>query len=165
VALLDYTTYDDIRAVLGVSSDEIEDTTLSLSVYEFGLASEIRGVSRTLVSDLAAVAAIPEEDWTDPQRELMEGMSLFATYSVAKQLLTSLPLFSPKEQTDGKASLVRYAMNPYEETIRRVEAEYKRFRTELDEIYAAFKSTSASARAVLTLMYVSSPSSDPVTGT
>ena len=164
MALLDYTTYDDIRAVLGVSTDEIEDATLSLAVYEYGLASEIRSVSRTLVSDLATVYAIAESSWTDAQRELVEGMSLFCTYSVARQLLTSLPLFSPKEISDGKASTVRYSTNPYEETIRRVENEYVRYKTELDSAYAAVKSSSVTARIDRTFMVVSTPTSDPVTG-
>lgn len=165
MAILDYTTYDDIRAVLGVSSEELEDATVSLQVYEFGLSSEIRSVSRTLVSDLATVVASPEAGWTDVQRELVEGMTLFCTYSVARQLLTSLPLFSPKEITDGKASQVRYSTNPYEETIRRVQAEYSRFKTDLDAIYASFKSSTATASTTRILM-IGGPSTsiNPITG-
>ena len=45
MALLTYTTYDDIRAALGVSSDEIEDATLSLSLYELNLTSDLTGES------------------------------------------------------------------------------------------------------------------------
>lgn len=164
MALLDYTTYDDIRAILGVSTDELEDGTISLSVYEFGLSSDIRSVSRTLVADHAIVAAIPESSWTDTQREFMEGMSLFCTFSVARQLLTSLPLFSPKELGDGKATQVRYSDNPYKEVIRRVEAGFDKYRLELEAVYAEIKSSSAAARTDRIFMIVSSPTTDPVTG-
>lgn len=165
MAMLDYTTYDDIRAVLGVSSDEIEDSTLSLQVYEFGLSSEIRAVSRSLATDVATVIAIAEGSRTTAEAELLEVMSLFATYAVARQLLTSLPLFSPKEISDGKASQTRYATNPYEETIRRVESEFNRFKAELEEVYASYKSTTAQSRVERTYLMVSSPASDPITGT
>jgi uncharacterized protein (UPF0335 family) len=164
VALLDYTTYGDIRAVLGVSEDEIEDSTLSLQVYEFGLSSEIRAVSRSLVSDVATVIAKEESTRTATESELLEVMTLFSTYAVARQLLTSLPLFSPKEISDGKASQTRYSINPYEETIRRVETEFNRFKAELEEVYASYKSTTAQARVERTYILVSSPSTDPVTG-
>ncbi len=165
MALLDYTTYDDIRAALGVSSDELSDATLSLAVYEYSLASEIRAISRQLASDAATVSAIDEGTRTATEQELVEVMSLFCTYTVARQLLPSLPLFSPKEQSDGKASLSRYSTDPYRETMKRVEQEYARFRADLQAVYADYKATSTTTSTPRVYMVVSSPSSDPVTGT
>lgn len=162
--VLDYTSYDDIRAVLGVSEDEIEDTTLSLSLYEFGLAAEIREVALTLDSDLVIVSAIEADDRTTEEANLYESAYLFSTLSVAKQLLTSLPLFSPKEITDGKASMSRYAANPYEATMKRVESDYLRYKNALTTAYASYKLTTASARSVLVYMGISTPSTNPITG-
>lgn len=164
MAMLDYTTYDDIRAVLGVSSDELEDSTLSLTVYEYGLSSELRSINRAIPTDHATVAAKSESTWTNEERDFIEVMSLFSTYAVARHLLTSLPLFSPKEISDGKASMVRYSINPYEETIKRVEGMYQRYRDELETVYSAYKVETAPSRPLRTFMSVASPSSDPITG-
>lgn len=164
MALQDYTTFEDIRAALGVSEDEIEDATLSLSLYEFSLSADIRSVSLTLTADYATVSSKQPSERTNDEVVLVECMTLFTTYSVAKHLLTSLPLFSPKEVTDGKASVTRYPTNPYKDTMERVESQYVKFRDALLTAYAAYKATTASSRTTRTLLSVSSPSFDPVTG-
>lgn len=164
MAVLDYTTYDDVRAALGVSEDELEDATLSLSLYEFSLSADIRSVSLTLSADYATVANKDPGARTEDEIVLLESASLFATYSVARHLLTSLPLFSPKEITDGKASAVRYSINPYKDTMDRVESMYSRYRDALTTAYAAYKVTSATTRTVPIFMAVSQPGTDPVTG-
>lgn len=164
MAILDYTTYDDIRAALGVSTDELEDATLALSLYEFGFSADLRSVSLGIDADYATVLAIEESSWTSDQRVFVECATLFATYSVAQQCLASLPLFSPKEITDGKASVTRYAQNPYKDTMQRVEAWYNRYRDALITAYAAFKATSRTERTTLVFMASAALSTDPVTG-
>lgn len=165
MAILDCTTYDDIRAALGVSSDELEDATLALSLYEFGLSADLRSLSLTISTDFATVSNIAEDTQSEVEKVFVECMSLFATYSVANQCLTSLPLFSPKEITDGKASVTRYAQNPYKDTMDRVEAAYIKFRDALTTAYAAYKTTARDDRAVIQFMAVIGLSTDPVTGT
>lgn len=163
--LLSYTTYDDIRAALGVSSDELEDTTLSLAVYQFGLSADVRAVSLTLASDVATVRAKAVETRTEQESVLLEAMTLFATYSVAKQLLGALPLFAPKEMTDGKAGQARFALDPYKATIKSVNEDYGRYRAALVTAYADYKSSSTDEVPLIPLLRVSTPSSDPVLGT
>lgn len=165
VALVDYTTYDDIRAALGVSEDELEDATLGLSLYSFSLSADIRSVSLTLAADYATVSAKDEPTRTENEQILVECMSLFCTYSVAKHLLTSLPLFSPKEITDGKASAVRYSTSPYKDTMARVEEMYGRYRDALATAYAAYNQSRAADRTPRVYVSVARPSSDPVLGT
>lgn len=164
MALTDYTTFDDVRAALGVSADELEDATLSLPLYEFGLMAEIRGVSLDLDSDFTTVASKDSSTLTSAESVLFESMVLFCTYAVGRQLLTSLPLFSPKEISDGKASVGRYAMNPYKDTIERVERDYQRWRDALVTAYAAYKATSAPTRVLPVLLSRSALATDPVTG-
>ena len=163
MALLTYTTYDDIRAALGVSSDEIEDATLSLSLYELNLTSEFEDISLTLESDYATVAALSSR--TAVQDRFLQATRLFATYAVAFQATTSLPLFSPKDISDGKATVSRYADSPYKEVIKKVEQLYGRYRTKLEAALAANNAESAPSIAARTYMAVSIPDSDPVTGT
>lgn len=164
MALLDYTTFEDVRAALGVSPDEIEDSTLSLSLYEFSLSAAIRAVSAGLTADFATVDAKVPNTLTSIEEILIECMTLFATYAVARELLTSLPLFSPKEITDGKAAVTRYSINPYKDTMARVEAQYTRYRDALVTAYADYKSTSTTTNVAPVLLFVGQPSFDPVTG-
>jgi hypothetical protein len=163
MALTTYTSYDEIRATLGVSSDEIEDTTLALAIYEDYLLLELEDISDTLVTDFGTVAGISAGSRTAVQNKFYKTTRLFAAFAVAKQLTASLPLFSPKDISDGKATLGRYADSPYKETIKRIKDEYDRFRVRLDE---AHKGLTATATTAITRSYMSavSPSVDPVTG-
>jgi hypothetical protein len=163
VALLSYTTYDDIRAALGVSSDEILDATLSLSLYELNLTTEFEDISLSLESDYATVAALSSR--TAVQDRFLQATRLFATYAVAYQAATSLPLFSPKDITDGKAAFSRYADSPYKEVIKRVEQSYGKYKSRLEAALAANNSGSAPSTTPRPYFVVAAPSSDPVTGT
>lgn len=166
MALADFTTYDDIRAALGVSPDEIEDSTLSLAVYEFNLKSELEDLdsSLSLISDFATVSDLDAGARSALQDRFYRAVYLFSTYAVAKHLTSSLPLFSPKEITDGKASLVRYAQNPYEKTISDVVALYDKYRTRAIEAYAAFQSTTATPTTRRIFLARAARGVDPVTG-
>jgi hypothetical protein len=163
VALLTYTTYDDIRAALGVSSDEIEDATLSLSLYELNLTAELEDVDLLLESEYATVAALSSR--TTVQDRFLQAARLFATYAVAYQATTSLPLFSPKDISDGKATVSRYADSPYKEVNKKVEQLYGKYRAKLEAAFAASTAGSAPSITARPYLSVAVPDSDPVTGT
>lgn len=161
MALLDYTTYEDIRAALGVSNDELEDSTLSLEVYEGNLTLELEDVSLALQTEYATVAALTTR--TDAQTRFYDAARLFSTYAVAKHASVTLPMFSPKDIGDGKALVSRWADSPYKTTIKEVEKMYDRLKNRLAQAFAAYQSTSTTS-VVQTFMVVSSPSTNPVTG-
>ena len=46
--ITDYAAYDEIRAVLGVSDEELEDATLALPMYEKLLNMELLDISEDL---------------------------------------------------------------------------------------------------------------------
>lgn len=163
MALVDFTTFDDIRAVLGVSVDEIEDATLSLAVYEYNLMVELEEIDESLASDFATAAQKSKATRTANEEKFVQATALFSTYAVARQLTAALPLFSPKEISDGKASMTRYAQNPYLDTIKAVEKGYERYRARLVTVYGTLNSTEVSSTP-LPYMSVASPSIDPVTG-
>jgi len=158
--ITDYTTYADVRAALGVSDEELEDATLALESFAIGLKLDLEDVDLTLP---AAYDALPATR-TDAQERFYATARIFAMYAVARQLTTSLPLFSPKTVSDGKASIGRYADGPYKDVIKRVQAEYDRYRTRLEKAYAAMNSTGYTL-TIPTFISVVSPASDPVTGT
>jgi hypothetical protein len=159
--LTDYTTYNDLRAALGVSSTDLPDEVLSLNLYELMLKQEFDAIDLTLESTY-----ITTEELTAPTAAEMRFLSatdLFATYAVAKHLTASLPMFSFRQMTDGKAQGTRFD-NPYKDTIAYVMSQYDTAKTKLVEAFAAV-GTVTTTTVAKSYFAVISPSTDPVTGT
>lgn len=158
--LTDYTTYNDIRAALGVSDEDLEDETLALSLYSGALTQELEDISVTLPDTYAAKKAVTSP--TALEVRFLTACSLFATYSVAKMLTAALPLFAAKQVGDGKAVVQRFD-NPYRETIKSVNNQYDQMRNRL--VVALGAVGSGSAPTVSKAYFgVISPDVDPVTG-
>lgn len=160
--LTDYVTYDDIRAALGVAPEEIEDATLALALYANTLEVDLEDVQITLPALYQTKKALQTP--TEDEARFLQATTLFATYAVARHLTTVLPMFAPKDVTDGKAAINR-AFDPYKKTVENIEKLYGRFRTRLDQMFAVVNSTSASATTTKIYISAAAPASDPVTGT
>lgn len=106
--LIDYTTLDDIRAVLGISEEEVSNADLSLESFAISLELKLSDISESLASAYSAVKAIPEASMTAKQLRFYKTVRLYAAYAVAENLLTSLPNFGFKVVTDGKAKTERF---------------------------------------------------------
>ena len=159
----DYTTFPEIRAALGVADDELEDETLNLDLYADMLQVELEDIHVNLPAayDIAKAEDTPTED----QRRFVQAAHLFATYAVARQLTTSLPLFSPEQITDGKAAMRRSQDTPFQKVTEAIGREYARFRNRLDQMFAVINSTTSTATVKRSYFGIISPSSDPITGT
>lgn len=160
----DVTSFDEIRAALGVSDNELPDTTLELDMYRLHLNTELRAIDATLETTFDTIRGKTEADRTSAEQNLFSATSLFSLYSVALHLTSSLPLFSPKTITDGKAAISRYADSPYKQTIEAVQAQYSKLKTLLEAALAEYGGSSSTAVSPPGYMGVSSPSFDPVTG-
>jgi hypothetical protein len=106
MALLTYTTYDEIRAALGVSDTELPDTVLALPMYNVFAANVLEDVHANLADDFAAMSALPSP--TAAQSRFIDLVKLYVLFGIAKQLTTSLPLFSVSQLSDGRAGFSRY---------------------------------------------------------
>lgn len=159
--LTDYTDYGSIKAILGVSDEDITDDTLALPLYEDSLTQDLEDVALTLPATYAATKALSAP--TDIETRFLKACSLFATFSVAKQLTSALPLFAAKDVTDGKAAVGRFD-NPYKDVIKSVNEQYDKQRTRLIAALGAIGTTGATATTQV-YMSVVSPAYDPVTGT
>mgnify|MGYP003606006782 CR=1 FL=1 len=159
--LTDYTAYADIRAALGVSDEDIADDTLALPLYEDSLTQDLEDLALTLPATYAATKALSAP--TAIETRFLKACSLFATFSVAKQLTSALPLFAAKDVTDGKAAVGRFD-NPYKDVIKSVNEQYDKQRTRLIAALGAIGTTGATATTQV-YMSVVSPAYDPVTGT
>lgn len=162
MALTDYTSYAEIRGVLGVSDDELTDTTLGLAIYASALVVELQSIAAELPAAFATVKAISAADRTTLQANLYEAVTLFSAYAVADRLASSLPLFAAKSITDGKAAVSRDSGAPYAATIKRVREDFNRYLALLDSRYTSYLGSSREV-PVMSFLSVSSPSTNPVT--
>jgi hypothetical protein len=161
MAVLNYTSYEDVRAALGVTENELSDDTLTLDLYEAHLMSDLEDISIDL--DPLHLSLIDGTSLTDAQRRFMRVANAFATYSVAKALTATLPMFGPKSVEDGKAKIDRFN-DPYKDTVRAVLAEWEKWKQRLADAF--FAVTSGSSTTTARVMFsVAVPTSDPVTGT
>ena len=162
MALTDYTTYDDIRAALGVSDEEIDDGVLALSLYEQNLVAELEDISLDIISDYKDAKADNARD-EDTER-FYQTTRLFSTYRVALHLTSSLPLFSPKDIADGKATMSRYADSPYKMVIEQVKQLADRYRKRLTSVYESYSAGTTTTSVARVYFGVAVSTTDPVTG-
>lgn len=102
-----YTSYGAVRAVLGVSANELADSVLDLSLYEVLLTEDLAVLGATMEADYAAAKALTPA--TALSTRFVRVLQAYASYQVAGSLLGSAAMFAPKDITDGKATVARVA--------------------------------------------------------
>ena len=158
-ALTDFATYDEIRAVLGVSDEELEDGTLALPMYLKLLQLDFGDIAGTLEAQyLAAKASITS---SAAEQKLVDVVSVFSAYAISKHLLTSLPLFAPKRITDGRAETDRIT-DPFEGVREGVNSMYPVLKSRVGAALAAL-GTSVTASPARTFFSVAGLAINPVT--
>lgn len=151
MSVLTYTTFDDIRAVLGVTVEEVDDTTMSLNVYDYGLLGELEDVGATVSDQFISIHAIAPDTRTADQARYFRCVQQFATYAVAKILGSSLPLFAPQTVSDSKAVMGRFQQNPYEKTLQEIDRQYSRAK---ERLLSALGTLLSSTSATVTKTYI-----------
>lgn len=147
-----YTTPDEVRAVLGVAKEELEDVTIELPVYVLQLQFDLADVNSGLEAAYLDIAAISPTVRTAVQQKLYDVTAVYSSYVVSRLLLTSVSIFSPQQITDGKAMQNRIS-DPFEEVRKGVEATYQSLRNRLLVALAAIGTNIA---ATTTRSYVTS---------
>lgn len=154
----------DIRALLGVSVDELEDETICLLVYERNLEESLIDIDEDIIDDYQAVVATATASRTKEQRRFFNAFQTYATYHVADDLTGALPQFSPKVIGDSKAQMQRHANDPYLLTTEAVKRGLALASARLKSAYAVLNGGSAAERTTVPVIVASTPSADPVTG-
>jgi len=138
MSLLDYTSYAEIRAVLGVSATELSDATLALTQYATVATLELEDVNLGIPALYTTIAT--DSSKTATEQRFYDLVRLFVAYAVAQNLLTSLPLFSVQRLTDGKAEFQRQA-NIFDEVRSGVDGLYTTLKTRLSAVYVLLEPT------------------------
>ena len=107
MALTTYTTYDEVRAALGVSKTELADTVLSLTQWETLVVLGLEEVNSGIPAMFTTVSSIPVSSRSIAEQRFYDLTRLYACYDLAQNLLASLPLFSVRALTDGRANFER----------------------------------------------------------
>ncbi len=152
-----YASFDSVRAALGVAIKELPDAVLSTDIFSYFVQDELDGIAESLRPDFEAIT--PPGSSAE-EVALYDAVRVFSAYAVAYRATDSLPLFSPKTITEGKASLSRHADSPYKQVVIEVRKAYIYYKKLLEELVDDVVITSVPA----TLMSTSSPDYDPVTG-
>lgn len=158
-------SYTDVRALLGVSSEELEDDDIGVRLFVRVLEQDLQNVDASLLADYTAISAVAFTMRTTTQKRLFEAVQTYSTFHIAEQLCVALPQFSPKTIGDGKAIMQRHADSPYKVTIEGVTRGKNLALANLRESLATFRDTAYESPTPFVGMRVSVPTSDPVTGT
>lgn len=134
ISVTDYTTYDDVRAALGLDDTELTDTTLALTTYASVLQRALRGTTDSTGKSLYAyfdelsVIVNPTED----QDTLLGLIKEFSTYTVAVACLPGLSLLIKKTESDGKATVTRFsAESTFKDVVSNVTNTLNEIKTEI----------------------------------
>lgn len=163
-------SFDDVRAVLGVSDEELSDETLSLNLYKVALTEAYEDVSSTLldlVVELQTKEALVKEDptatnMTRPEKRLLGLSSVYATYVVAVEAASSMPMFAAQTISDGKAEGSRFA-GAYQSTLQDAKAQLEDYRNRLQNLLTESFNGQAVTATIYTPFSRATLSIDPVT--
>lgn len=160
-----YTSYNEIRYVIGLSVKELTDDQLGSTIYENTLSLAIASVavpetvgSGTFREEFSTISNTAEATRTTSQQKFYDLARLFATYVVADAVCKTLPMTAPKMLSDSKASLTRFsAESTYKDVVAAIKDMVASIKQEIENI----GSTTA---VVLPYLAVLKPETDPVLG-
>ena len=161
--ITDYTTYDEVRAALGVSATELPDTVLSQPQYALMLSISFDDVNEGITTLYPTISALLVGSRSAAQQRLYDYARLYATYAIARDLLTSLPLFSVSRLSDGRAEFTRQT-DIFEDVRQAVQGVFNKLRLKVSAAYVAL-TPGAVAYSQLSFEFTSSTgiATDPVT--
>lgn len=158
--LASFTTPVEIRAVLGVTPEELPDITLAQPLYLRQLQFVLSDVDSGLEAAYLAVAALPSR--STAQQKLYDVMQAFSPYAIGKDLLGSLTLFAPRRITDGRAEMERMT-DPFQDVRDGVDAGYNTLLDRLRAAYEALGNTTTAATRTFSYSVSAGLSINPVT--
>ena len=154
LTILNYTSYEEIRAVTGLSEDELPDSELALQIYSNAL--ELAFDSLTLEDETKnPIKTVFDTLDPDTDSAIWAQTRLFATYFVALEVVVSLSMKAPKSLSDSKVTITRWSdTSTWNATIVNIRAKLSQIRIDL-------VGKTIAAPSLLTAV---KPDYDPVTG-
>lgn len=162
--LTDYTTYDQIRAVLSVTDMELEDETLALPIFYTELLEKLREIGTGVETLYTTYHEAGTTSLTADQKRFYNLTQVFAAYAVCMQLINSLELLAVKKEQDARAQYERFE-KPFERVEASVRAAFAVASARLAGAFNAVAATPVTVpSATRSMVATASPAYDPVTG-
>ena len=160
ILVTDYTSYAEIRAVIGVDALELPDATLGLQTFATALYRTLLSITNSSGDTLVALFdAIDPFDMDISEEILYYTIKEYATYVVADACCSGLSMFALKSDSDGKATQSRFASEAtFKDVAKNVQQRLASLTGALDQMLGG---TTAYAIPGLTRV---SPATDVVTG-
>jgi len=154
--LPDYTSYDEIRTTVGLSSVELPDSVLGLEIYANALELELDSV--TMSSGLPLKTTFMTLTQSPGDQHIYNLTRMFATYAVAIEVATSLSMRAPKIISDSKVAITRFSPeNTWQDVIEALSIKFKSMKARLEAVGVATPTTQG-------YLFRVAPTFDPVTG-
>ena len=160
ILVTDYTSYAEIRAVIGVDALELPDATLGLQTFATALYRTLLSITNSSGDTLVALFdAIDPFDMDISEEILYYTIKEYATYVVADACCSGLSMFALKSDSDGKATQSRFSSEAtFKDVVKNVQQRLASLTGALDQMLGG---TTAYAIPGLTRV---SPATDVVTG-
>jgi len=163
-----YTTYDNVRALLGVNEYELPDSALESPSYAFKLNRALAAVKGTLAPDTEERDLAGHYKYlvglasrTDDQNNLYWLIGTYSAYVTAHEAGVSLSMYAKKTESDGKSLNTRFsAESTFKSVLERIEQEKMSLLTAIKETLGVSSGTGG----VLTMLKAAKPAIDRVTG-
>lgn len=155
-------TPEEIRALLGVSDEELKDSQLDLPVFLRGVKASVNRIDPRIWS---TYAALPESPLTDTDEEqFADAFQSYATMRAAQLLAISLPNYGVRSLTDGKAAFTRQT-DSVTPTLENLRLEVDQAASELADAAGRLLPVIPAARVSMGLIgRATLGANDPVTG-
>ena len=159
ILVTDYTSYAEIRAVIGVDALELPDATLGLQTFATALYRTLLSITNSSGDTLVALFdAIDPFDMDISEEILYYTIKEYATYVVADACCSGLSMFALKSDSDGKATQSRFSSEAtFKDVVKNVQQRLASLTGALDQMLGG---TTAYAIPGLTRV---SPATDVVT--
>ena len=160
ILVTDYTSYAEIRAVIGVDALELPDATLGLQTFATALYRTLLSITNSSGDTLVALFdTIDPFDMDISEEILYYTIKEYATYVVADACCSGLSMFALKSDSDGKATQSRFSSEAtFKDVAKNVQQRLASLTGALDQMLGG---TTAYAIPGLTRV---SPATDVVTG-
>ena len=160
ITVTDYTSYADIRAVIGVDALELPDATLGLQTFATALYRTLLSITNSSGETLVALFdAIDPFDMDMSEEILYYTIKEYATYVVADACCSGLSMFALKSDSDGKATQSRFSSEAtFKDVVKNVQQRLASLTGALDQMLGG---TTIYSIPGLTRV---SPATDVVTG-
>lgn len=166
--LLQHTTYDEVRSLLGVTKRDLPDDTVALPHWILEVEQQVRDIDNgagAVLTQFDTIYALAEGSRTAAQTQFLKVLNMYVLYVMGYQLVSRADVFQPETISDGKATVSRHA-DRFAKLCPVIEGGMERLKERVKDALRVLVPAATIVPAVTRTMIIGSAlGTDPVTGT